>query len=76
MRRWLAALVIAGLGLAGACDKSKKKAVPAEVEVEWPDAASFPGEDDPQPEPPVDAGEPAPEPSPGPAASMSTGSDG
>jgi hypothetical protein len=61
-----------------ACNKSKKKAVPAEVEVDWPDAAVFPEPDRPQPESPpvdvVDAGAPSSEP-PTPS-SMSTGSDG
>ena len=67
-----AALVLTAAG----CNKSKKEAVPAEVDVEWPDAAGFPPAVEPKT---IDAGaqpESPPDDGASPAPSMSTGSGG
>lgn len=78
--RLVLAAGLVGLAVAGCGNSGQKKAVPAEVDVEWPDAATFPPADPDQPDPPSpDAGsgsDPSP-PSGSPRApSMSTGSDG
>lgn len=77
----LAAIAVVIAVGCGACTKNKGKAVPAEVDVEWPDTAGFPpevkksGDDGAQPDPPApDAG--ASPPAEVPAAPMSTGSGG
>ena len=80
--KWL--VLIAAFGLAAplsGCNKSKKDAVPAEVDVEWPDAAGFPPDGDSkkperkpdQPDP--DEAAPAPAPGSPMSPSMSSGSD-
>lgn len=92
MLRWLAPAAIAlalALAAQSGCNKSKNEAVPAEVDVQWPDAAGFPPRIDAKKAPDAGAqpgstaGDGAPEAAPAapeapaePAPSMSSGSDG